>query len=143
MKVVVLDSNEFIFAFRSKKEINLRLLDIILRESSFKIVIPSLILDEIFERMKELMDRNFASKVRSDILSSHIQVIDIDKVPKNFIKKYTKKGLKDADAAIAAFTEWVKADFLISENRHFLKGELKTDKFLTLTAKEFLSRKKT
>lgn len=40
-------------------------------------------------------------------------------MPKNLIKKYEKKGLKTSDAAIAAFTEYVSADYLLSENRHF------------------------
>jgi len=29
-------------------------------------------------------------------------------------------GLKPADAFIAAYTEWVGAELLVSENRHFL-----------------------
>jgi len=34
--------------------------------------------------------------------------------------KYEAVGLKEADALIAAYTEWVGADALVTENRHFL-----------------------
>jgi hypothetical protein len=33
---------------------------------------------------------------------------------------YETKGLKPADAFIAAYAEWVGADVLVTENRHFL-----------------------
>ena len=135
---IVLDSNEFIFAFMDLAEVQLKLFAL-LDDSSFEISIPSLIFDEVFERMKELTDKDFASKVRETILSSKIEIVEITKVPKKLVEKYTKKGLKDADAAIAAFTEWKRADFLISENRHFIK-ELKTDKFTALNAEDFIGK---
>src|SRR4030043_454060 len=34
--------------------------------------------------------------------------------------KYEAVGLKEADALIAAYTEWVGADALVTANRHFL-----------------------
>lgn len=40
-------------------------------------------------------------------------------VPFEIAFKYETKGLKPADAFIAAFTEWVGADVLVTENRHF------------------------
>lgn len=62
---------------------------------------------------------------------------------KNFLtdvelfQKYKNLGFKKGDIAIAAFAEKENADFLISENRHFLK-ELKTRKFKILNAEQFL-----
>jgi hypothetical protein len=41
-------------------------------------------------------------------------------VPFELGVKYEAKGFKEADALIAAYTEWVGADALITENRHFL-----------------------
>lgn len=41
-------------------------------------------------------------------------------VPFELGARYESKGLKPADALIAAYTEWVGADALITENRHFL-----------------------
>jgi hypothetical protein len=54
------------------------------------------------------------------------------------LEKYIKKGLKKEDAVIGAFTEWVGAKYLISENRHFL--QLNAKDFEVLSAKQFLSR---
>jgi hypothetical protein len=45
----------------------------------------------------------------------------------------------EADARIGAFAEWVKADFLVSENQHFLK-ELKTTAYQVIDAAEALQR---
>ena len=42
-----------------------------------------------------------------------------------------------ADAQIAAFTEWINADLLISENRHFVR-ELKPEGFKVLRAKDLI-----
>jgi uncharacterized protein (DUF2164 family) len=52
--------------------------------------------------------------------------------------KYEKKGLKDADALIAAFTEWVGADVLVTENRHFLNCQADL-LFKVLTAEKYLN----
>jgi len=41
-------------------------------------------------------------------------------VPFELGSKYEFIGFKPADAFIAAYAEWVGADALISENRHFL-----------------------
>jgi uncharacterized protein (DUF2164 family) len=41
-------------------------------------------------------------------------------IPFELGAKYEIKGLKEADALIAAYTEWVGADVLVTENRHFL-----------------------
>jgi len=37
--------------------------------------------------------------------------------------KYEAMDLKPADAFIAAYTEWIKADALVTENRHFLSRQ--------------------
>jgi len=55
----------------------------------------------------------------------------------NLFQKYRNLGLKKGDIAIAAFAEKENADFLISENRHFL-NELKTRKFKIVNAEQFL-----
>ena len=40
--------------------------------------------------------------------------------PEELILKYINLGFAEEDAAIAACVEWVGAEYLISENRHFL-----------------------
>jgi len=41
-------------------------------------------------------------------------------VPFDLGLKYESRGFKPADAFIAAYAEWVGADALVTENRHFL-----------------------
>lgn len=58
-------------------------------------------------------------------------------VPFELGTKYEARGLKPADAFIAAYTEWVGADALVTENRHFLTRQ--TDlPFRVLTAEQCL-----
>jgi len=51
--------------------------------------------------------------------------------------KYEAKGLKSADALIAAYTEWTGADALVTENRHFLSRQANLP-FKILTAENCL-----
>jgi hypothetical protein len=46
-------------------------------------------------------------------------------------------GLKEADALIAAYTEWAGADALVTENRHFLNKHPNLP-FKVLTAEKCL-----
>ncbi len=131
---IVLDSNEFIFAFMEKKTVCMKILENI---DLFEVFMPLLILDEIVERLRILVNKNFASKIRHTVLSLSIHILDISTLPKNLIEKYERKGLRTSDAAIAAFTEYIQADYLLSENRHFLKN-LKTTKFRVKNAEQFL-----
>ena len=53
---------------------------------------------------------------------SNLTEIDEDFfVPFELGVKYEIRGFKMADAFIAAYAEWVGADILVTENRHFLK----------------------
>ena len=56
---------------------------------------------------------------------------------KLFNKYRNEKELKEGDALIAAFAEFMKVDYLISENRHIYKN-LKIKEFATVNASEFL-----
>jgi len=58
-------------------------------------------------------------------------------VPFDLGAKYEAFGFKEADAFISAYAEWVGADALVTENRHFLR---RTDNlpFLVVTAEECL-----
>jgi len=134
---LVLDSNEFIFGFLKTKNECIIVINLC-RKKKINIIIPTLILDEVFENIKIETNKDFASRVRDLILKAdNIEVIETLNIPLSLIEKYKSKGLKEADASIAAFAEWTKS-ILISENRHFLKG-IKVDEFKILSAKEFLS----
>jgi predicted nucleic acid-binding protein len=65
-------------------------------------------------------------------------VIDEDfQVPFELGARYEAKGLKPADAFIAAYTEWAGVDALITENRHFLTSQRDLP-FKVLTAEKCL-----
>ena len=51
--------------------------------------------------------------------------------------KYGSAGLKVSDALIAAYAEHVEADFLVSENRHFLSRRASLP-FRVARAQEFV-----
>ena len=61
-------------------------------------------------------------------------------VPADLVTKYVGLGLPEkADAVIGAFAEWQGAEYLISDNRHFLR-DLSTEAFEVLSPDEFLRR---
>lgn len=131
----VLDTNQFIFGLRDEKEF---CADIVkLSGIKFTALASTTILEEVFERLKELEGKDFASLAIHIIKNLGIEVIDDKLVPKEIIQKYKNKGAKDADSVIAAFTEFVNADFLVTENRHFLK-EIKINEFKTIKAEDFM-----
>jgi hypothetical protein len=61
-------------------------------------------------------------------------------VPAELVNKYVAMGLREkADALIGAFVEWQGAQYLVSDNRHFL-DELHTEAFEVVSPDEFLQR---
>ena len=132
--LLVLDSNEYIFSFGFlKKPSSLELLDVIVDKFPFHMFrLPRLISDEV--------RRNLSAEEYKDFLIfvTSLTVIDEDfVVPFEIGFKYGTQGLKPADSFIAAYAEWVGADALVTENRHFLK---RTDNlpFVVVTAEECL-----
>ncbi|NCN65003.1 MAG: hypothetical protein GW779_00850 [Candidatus Altiarchaeum hamiconexum] len=71
--------------------------------------------------------------------ASNIEIIETANIPVSLLEKYQSRGLNPADASIAAFVEWTGAKYLLSENRHFLKG-LNVEEFEVLSAEKFLSK---
>lgn len=139
---LVLDSNEFIFDFLKTKEECIFLISLC-RKEKINIVIPTLVLDEVFRNIKVETNKYFASKARDSLLKAdNIEIIKTSDIPVSLLEKYQSRGLKQADASIAAFVEWTGAKYLISENRDFLKG-LRVEEFKILSAKQFLSKKLT
>ena len=113
----VLDSNIFIFAFDPpQKPSCVSLLALLLENrATFHVHIPRLILTEI--------RRNLTPLLMQDAMRFAHQLAIPDEdfvVPSKLSAQYEARGLKPADAFIGAYAEWVKADGLISENRHFL-----------------------
>ena len=114
---LVLDANEYIFSLGSQRERACeQLLDWMAQaRPKIEIRIPRLIANEVRRNLTPEAFREFLRVI--DLVTS----IDEDSVvPFELGSRYEWQGLKPADAFIAAYTEWVGADVLISENRHFL-----------------------
>ncbi|MBL7085457.1 MAG: hypothetical protein ISS43_05050 [Candidatus Omnitrophica bacterium] len=113
----VIDSNEYIFAFGPLKEEKARhLLDRLLNKAHLNTIrIPRTIFEEVKRNLSLESFQEFSKFVNT------LTKIDEDiVVPFEIVFKYETKGLKAADAFIAAYTEWTGADALVTENRHFL-----------------------
>lgn len=131
---LVLDANEYIFAFGlAKKEVCTALFKRILENASaHRIHICRTIVEEVKQNLSPEEFREFVLSINP------LSIIDEDFfVPFALGEKYVGKGLKPADAFIAAYTEWVGAAALVTENRHFLthQGDLP---FRVLTAERCL-----
>jgi uncharacterized protein (DUF2164 family) len=114
---LVLDSNEYIFALglSRKRSCETLLEQLIDNISSHSICTCRTIVEEVRANLTIKDFHNFVKFV--NIFTN----IDEDfLIPFELGAKYESRGLKDADALIAAFTEWVGADILVTENRHFL-----------------------
>ena len=91
-----------------------------------------MIVNEVRSNLAPIRFKEFINLIQS--------VADVDEdifVPFELGIKYNSMGLKSADAFIAAYAEWVGADLLISENRHFLTRSSNLP-FKVLTAEKSL-----
>ena len=65
------------------------------------------------------------------------QIVD-EPIPQDLFQRYIDLGLRaKGDAYIGAFAEWLRVDYLISDNRHFLR-HLRTEAYRLLTPADFL-----
>jgi hypothetical protein len=135
----ILDANIYIFAFGVAKQENcIILLNTILGNTSkYKIRICRTTIEEVRGHLTPQEFREFIGFI------NNLTIIDEDIfVPFELGSKYEWKGLKPADAFIAAYTEWTGANILVTENRHFLSRQtdlpfkvLTTEKCLKLIIK--------
>ena len=115
---LVLDSNEYIFAFGNpQKSVCAVLIDTILSAyPDYSLRIPRLIVEEVSRHLTPEVFKEFMG------LINNLTVIDEDfVVPFELGARYEARGLKPADAFIAAYVEWTGAEVLVTENRHFLR----------------------
>lgn len=115
---LVIDTNEYLFAFGLLKvPMCENLIATLLEQSPYNIIrISANIVVEVRRNLTEEAFREFVG-----FLNALSITIDEDYlVPFELGAKYESKGLKPADALIAAYAEWVGADILVTENRHFL-----------------------
>ena len=138
---IVLDSNEYILGLDTTEgpSPSSRLLDlvrILIDElEEFRLLVPEIIVREVQRNLPAGLEKDFFRLIQS---SRKIEYHDLVHVPKETFLKYRRqKRLKQADALIAAFADFMKVDYVVSENRHIYR-DLKTEDFVTLTAQDFL-----
>ena len=115
--LLILDSNEYIFALGAiRKETCERLIEeVAQRADAITVRVTRLIIDEVRNNLTPEAFKEFM------ILINKLTKVDEEfLIPFELGAKYEAKGFKPADALIAAFAEYVGADVLVSENRHFL-----------------------
>jgi len=132
--LICIDSNQFIFGIDQTAPDSVELLRVL---RVFEVAIPRLAVQEVARNLRTPEQ----VKAFYRLLKGSPRLLIVDEpVPAELVTKYVTLGLPEkADAVIGAFSEWVGAKYLISDNRHFLK-ELKTEAYEVLTPGEFLER---
>ncbi|MBI2658685.1 hypothetical protein HYX05_01100 [Candidatus Woesearchaeota archaeon] len=134
-KKAVIDSNEIIIGLTAE---GTGPANFIIKLNKLKHKYEFVISDDIYQEVIRNIPHHTKEKF-SKLLKFKIVIIKDFLSDSNLFQKYKNLRLKKGDIAIAAFAEKENADFLISENRHFLK-ELKTSKFKILSAEQFIEQ---
>ncbi len=132
--LLVVDSNVYIFGFGLMKvpACGDLIFTIIEKQELHSLRISRRIVEEVRHHLSPEDFMKFIKVINT------LTTIDEDfVVPFEIAFKYEIKGLKTADAFIAAYTDWVGADALVTENRHFLNKHPNLP-FKVLTAEKCL-----
>ena len=132
--LLVLDSNEFIFGLGLfPQQASQVLLECLIGwVPTHPVRVPRTIVQEVLRHLTPEASREFFQ-----IMEALGQIDEDSVVPFELGNKYELRGLKPADAFIAAYAEWIGADALITENRHFLTRHSDLP-FHVMTAHSFL-----
>ena len=136
--LICIDSSTLIFGLNQTKPSAAQVLQLV--GQPLEIVIPRLVAQEVTRNLNTPTQiRQFYRLFENNNLA---QIVD-EPVPVELVKKYISLGLPaKADAFIGAFAEWRNVQYLISENRHFLR-DLSTSAFQVKGSGEFLEQLKT
>ncbi|MBI5244864.1 MAG: type II toxin-antitoxin system VapC family toxin [Elusimicrobia bacterium] len=133
---LVLDTNEFIFAYGHERKASCQALlgEIAARPRKYELKISRTIVEEV---RRNIAPRSFGDFW--DFLEALGVAVDEDwRIPFEMGARYEALRLKRGDAFVGAYAEWTGAQYLISENRHFLT--LHHLPFRILRAEQFLAR---
>lgn len=133
--LLILDSNVCIFGFGLVKVpacVEL-ILTIIEKSTLLTLRIPRTIIEEVH---RHLCPEDFLKFIK--VINTLTKVDEDFVVPFEIVFKYETMNFKPADAFIAAYAEYVGADILVSENRHFLTHHSNLP-FKILTAEKCLN----
>lgn len=132
---ICIDSSVFIRGFQTNDTNIATTLGLIGEELT--LLIPRLVAVEVTRNLLLLPQRRafYALFQQEDVA-----IISDEPIPQTLIDKYIRLGLPaKADAFIGAFAEWQEVNYLLSDNRHFLR-RLQTSAFIVLTPDEFVAR---
>jgi hypothetical protein len=100
------------------------------------VVIPRLVAIEVTRNLPSAEDQTRFYRLFYE--RPFAMIIDED-IPTALVVSYINKGLRaKGDAYIGAFAEWMQVDYLISDNRHFLR-ELAASPYRVATPEAFLN----
>lgn len=130
---IVLDANEYVLGLGTRPDPTCRrVLRAAEERPGCELRIPRTIADEVHANLTPGQAALFFRII------SRLGTIDEDwTVPHELREKYARLGFKPADALIAGYAEHVAADYLVSENRHFLTRRADLP-FQVVTAEEFV-----
>lgn len=115
---LVLDSNEYILAYGEERapDCEALIFRLTTQEGNVELFVPWMVVDEITHNLNDRVLRRIHRFWR--LMGCTIE--DESDAPSRIENAYLARGLKPADAQIAAYAEWVRAEILVSENRDFL-----------------------
>ncbi len=131
--VICIDSCVFIRGITRNEGDTEQLLGVI--GPDIQLVIPRLVANEVTRNLVARSQK--LAFYRLFHKNQNASVIDAP-IPPRLINRYMALGLSEkGDAIIGAFAEWMRVDYLISDNRHFLSA-LRTDAYRLLSPGAFL-----
>lgn len=131
--LICIDSCVFIRALQDEGSEAFALLGRV--SSAVSLVIPRLVAQEVTRNLPrpeqvKLFYRQFWKRPFAHIVD--------EPVPRELVLDYVARGLPGkADAFIGAFGAWLEIDYLVSDNRHFLR-QLTTNAYEIVTPQAFL-----
>jgi predicted nucleic acid-binding protein len=131
---ICIDSSVFVRGFLTQNDAIAAIFHLL--DDGLNLVLPRLVANEVTRNLSS------PSQVRQfyRIFQRGAAAMIVDEpIPDAFLKKYIALGLRaKGDAFIGAFAEWQQVDYLLSDNRHFLR-DLATTAYTTLTPEAFLT----
>jgi hypothetical protein len=132
--LICIDSCVFIRGINQEQSDAGRLLELIGPE--VRVIIHRLIVQEV---TRNLVGRAQVRTFYKLFHKSENAFLSDAPIPQTIIERYMALGLREkGDTYIGAFAEWMRVDYLISDNRQFLR-ELRTDAYRLLAPGDFLT----
>jgi hypothetical protein len=114
---LILDSNEYIFGLSGTKVSRVKLID---QLNLLRVFVPLRVVREVERNLESMYGLGTAFFLL--IINKKNIIIVWSPPPENLVLTDIDRGFSREDATIAASVEQIRVEYLISENRHFLKN---------------------